>query len=349
MSVIKTAFGKNKKGEAVSLYTIDKGEVRISVSDLGATLVSFFAPDKNGRLDDILLGFDSAEEYIELTDYQGAIAGPYANRIGGGRFSLDGEIIRLVCNENGKTCLHSNGEYTFALWQAEVIGESSVCFSLKTADGLNGFPGNITTTVTYSLLEGGVLDIAYKSVSSKKTVLNPTNHAYFNLAGYQSDSILEHKLMINAHSFTPVDCDSIPTGELRSVEGTPFDFTQALPIGLNIDADCEQLKFTGGYDHNFCIDGYDGLELQLAAVVTEAQSGRRLTVKTNLPGVQFYAGNFLKGTKGKGGIPMEYRSGFCLETQFYPDSPNHANFPSCVFDAGEVYESRTQYIVDLIG
>ncbi len=340
MSVSVSDFGKLSDGREVKKYNISNGKMKASVISYGATLAEIFVPDKNGNKKDILVGFDDIEGFEKRTDYQGVVVGPYANRIGNASFNIDGSEYKLTANEKDVTCLHSNGEFNTAVWDAEILSENSVKFTYSSPDGLNGFPGNIITSVIYTLTDNNELKLEYYAVSDKKTVINLTNHAYFNLGGYDHDTILDHYISINADNFTPVDEFSIPTGEITPVEGTPFDLRNNALIGKSIDTDCDQLNFTGGYDHNFCINGYDG-SIKKAAHVECEKTGINLEVFTDLPGVQFYAGNFLKGTIGKNNLPMNKRSGFCLETQFYPDSPNKPEFPSCIYDAGEEYKSVT--------
>ena len=347
MSVNISEFGSLNDGRIIHKYTIqNKNNVSASVITYGATLTEIWAPDKNGVFKDILVGFDDIAGFVERTDYQGVIVGPYANRIGNASFSIDGTQYNLVANEKETTCLHSNGEFNTAVWSAEIVDDSCVAFSYISPDGLNGFPGNMKVCVKYSLNDENELKLEYSAVSDKKTVINLTNHAYFNLGGYDSGTILNHRITLNADKYTPVDNFSIPTGEIADVKNTPFDLRNANRIGELIDADCDQLNYTGGYDHNFCINGYDGSVIK-AAVVTDPESGRTLEVHTDLPGVQFYAGNFLKGVIGKSGVPMVKRSGFCLETQFYPDTPNHKNFPQCTFDSGETFNSITIFKISV--
>lgn len=343
MAIKMSDFGCLSDGRKIEMYTIENSiGTSASVITYGATLASVNVSDKNGDFSDVIVGFDDLEGFVERTDYQGVIVGPYANRIGNSEFSIDGKKYKLIPNENEVTCLHSCGEFNTAVWNAEITGESSVKFTYTSPDGLNGFPGKLDVSVQYTLTDENELKLEYTAVSDKKTIINLTNHAYFNLSGCNSDSILDHLICINADNYTPVDKLSIPTGEIESVEGTPFDLRIPKRIGDRIDDDCEQLNFTGGYDHNFCINGYDGT-LKKAAEVTEPVSGRKLEVFTDLPGIQFYAGNFLKGLIGKGGYPMKKRSGFCLETQYYPDTPNHDSFPQCTFDAGEKYYTVTVF------
>lgn len=341
MAVKISDFGTLKCGTKIEKYTIDNVQgSKVSVITYGATLISAVVADKNGNFNDVLVGFDDIDGCVNRTDYQGVVVGPFANRIGNSVFSMDGIEYRLNSNENDVTCLHSCGEFNTAVWNAKVISESSVEFSYTSPDGLNGFPGNVNVSVIYTLNDENELKLEYSAVSDKKTVLNLTNHAYFNLGGFDSGDILDHEMQINADFFTPVDKLSIPTGEIKSVENTPFDLRMLKRIGDRIDEDCEQLIFTGGYDHNFCINDYDG-SIKTAAVAYDPKSGRKLEVLTDLPGIQFYAGNFLKGVIGKDNKPMNKRSGFCLETQFYPDTPNHSNFPQCTYNAGEKYNTVT--------
>lgn len=343
MAINVSDFGTLSDGRQINKFTItNKNNVKVSVISYGATLAEIIVPDRNDTLKDILVGFDDIDGFVNRTDYQGVIVGPYANRIGNAKFSIDGTEYVLSANEKGVTCLHSNGEFNTAVWDAEIIDDNSIAFTYTSPDGHNGFPGKIDVKVTYSLNDKDELKLEYYAVSDKKTVINLTNHAYFNLGGYDSGTILDHIISVNADKYTPVDVFSIPTGEIADVTNTPFDLRKAVRIGENIDADNEQLQYTGGYDHNFCINDYDG-SLKKAAEVTDPDSGRTIEVFTDLPGVQFYAGNFLKGVIGKAGLPMEKRSGFCLETQFYPDTPNKPDFPQCTYDAGEVYNSVTVF------
>lgn len=341
MSILKSDFGVLADGSKIYKYLIsNKSGISASVITYGATLAEINVPDKNGIYADVLVGFDDIEGFVERTDYQGVIVGPYANRIGGSAFSIDGTEYKLTANEKDVTCLHSNGEFNTAVWKAEIIDDCSVRFEYVSPDGVNGFPGEIKVSVTYILTDNNELKLEYKAVSDKKTYINLTNHAYFNLGGFDSGTILDHYIRIDADKITPVDEFSIPTGDYLDVTDTPFDLRKASRIGDAIDFDCDQLNFTAGYDHNFCINDFDG-NVKLIADVFEPVSGRVMEVYTDLPGVQFYAGNFLKGDIGKAGKPMVRRSGFCLETQFYPDSPNKPQFPSCLFDAGEEYKSTT--------
>lgn len=342
MSVEILFFGKLKDGREVNKYVIRRNNFEVSLLSYGATVAEIIVPDKNGNPTDVLVGFDDIQGFEERTDYQGVVVGPYANRIGNAEFNIDDVCYKLTANEKGVTCLHGAGEFNTAIWDAEICDDYSVEFTYTSPDGTNGFPGNIRTSVKYTVTENNELKLEYNAVSDKKTFINLTNHAYFNLSGYDNTTILDHIIKINADKYTPVDNFSIPTGEIADVTDTPFDLRNPVKIGDGIDADFEQLVITGGYDHNFCINDYNGSIISAAEVYSE-KSGIKLEVLTDLPGVQFYAGNFLNGAAGKAGKPMEKRSGFCLETQFYPDSPNKPEFPCCLFDAGEAFSSVTVF------
>lgn len=344
MSVEKKVFGKSPEGQDIYLYTISNSHgMKASVTNLGAVLVSLMVPDKDGNAADVVLGFDKAEDYYQNPSFFGAVIGPSANRIAGAAFEIDGEHYQLDANDNGNN-LHSHKEkgYHKQLWDA-VPGEDSVTFSLKDADGNMGFPGNKEIEVTYSLSEKNELKLSYRANSDRKTILNPTNHTYFNLDGHDSGSIEEHEICINAACYTPVVAGAIPTGEIAPVQGTPMDLTVSQRVGKEINADFEQLELTGGYDHNWVVDGWNG-GLKQIATVKGARSGRVMKVYTTLPGVQFYAGNFIDAQAGKEGVTYSKRHGLCLETQYFPDTIHHENFPSCVFggEAGE-YTSVTVY------
>ncbi len=347
MNVTKKLFGSMPDGDEVYEYTVssDNG-FSFSAITLGATVRTFIAPDKNGDPVDVVLGFDSVEDYLTKSNYQGATVGRYANRIGGGEFVLNGKKYALTKNEKDRTCLHSAGELSFVNWKAVMPDSDSVEFSCVCRDGNEGFPGNIDVTVRMTLDDDGALTIAYRAVPDAETYINLTNHSYFDLNGFASGDILSHELCIDASAFTPVDEYSIPTGEIRPVDGTPFDFRQPKPIGRDIDLDDEQLLMTGGFDHNFCLD-CDGSLKKIASAVGD-KSGIKMDVYTTLPAVQFYAGNFLKGAPGKDGVPMTKRTAFCLETQYYPDSPNRPDFPSCLFSPDRPYESTTVYALGTV-
>lgn len=346
MSVTKTHYDFMPDGTQVHLFTITNNNgVSAGIITRGATLNSFICPDKDGKMGDIIMGFDNIAAHIASGTYTGQVIGQYANRICGGRFSIDGTEYQVTTNEKGKTCLHGGAEYSSAVWKAIIVDDDAVEFTYHSPDGEQGFPGNVDITVTYVLTDHNELEIHYKAVSDKKTVLNFTNHAYFNLGTTAGGDVLDHELELNCDFFTPTDADSIPTGEIRSVKGTAFDFTEPKKIGRDIKADDEQLIMCRGYDHNFCVNGEIG-KLRLVAKVRDEKSGRKLEVLSDLPGVQLYTGNFIDGTEmGKDGIVLRQHYGFCLETQYYPDTPNQPNFPQCTFDAGEVFKSLTIFKV----
>lgn len=345
MSVNKKLYGKMNGAEVFCFTLNNKNGTSASIIEKGATLDKIFVKANDGTFIDVLSGFDDLDSHINLTDNQGVTVGQYANRIANGVFSIDGTEYHVTKNEKGITCLHGGDEYSSVLWHGEADGENAAVFTYLSPDGCEGFPGNVKVSVRFELTENDELILDYKAVSDKKTVINLTNHAYFNLNG--SGDILGHTLTINADRFTPIDALSIPTGELKAVAGTPFDFTAAKKIGDEIAADDEQLKNGNGYDHNFCIKDYDGT-LRTAAFAVGDKSGITLEVKTDLPGIQLYTGNFLDGSvKGKGGIPLTKRCSFCLETQVYPDSPNHPEWYKCVYDADEEYKTRTVFAFGL--
>ncbi len=333
-------------GRDVHLFTIENNNgVSAGIITYGATLATFNCPDRDGVNGDIIMGFDTLEGHLACTCYCGRTVGRYANRIGDGRFMLGGDMVCVDKNENGITCLHGGGAFSNDVWNAIIVDDSAVEFSRISPDGEAGFPGTVEVTVTYSLNDHNELEIDYRAVSDKTTVINLTNHAYFNLGTTANGDILSHELQLNCSHFTPTDEKSIPFGELRSVEGTAFDFRQPKLIGKDIANDDVQLAQCKGYDHNFCIDGESG-KLRTAALAYDVKSGRTLEVLTDLPGVQLYCGNFLEGEYvGKGGIALGQHYGFCLVTQYYPDTPNNPEFPQCTFKAGEVFESTTIFKV----
>ncbi len=343
MSVSKKIFGTCPGGGEIYLYTITNAKgLSVRVMDYGAILVSVEAPDAKGKAEDIVLGFDSLEDYFINPSFFGATVGPNANRTGGARFELDGQIYKLDVNDSGNN-LHSHIEQGFhkRVWQAEQ-GENSVCFRLEEEDGSLGFPGNRKCSVRYTLTEDNRLVLHYYGESDKNTIINMTNHTYFNLKGHDKGNIEDHILWLNASSYTPVAAGAIPTGEIAPVAGTPMDFTKPQVVGKRINDTFEQLKIVGGYDHNWVIDDFDG-SVRLFAHVSEKESGRTLKAFTNLPGVQFYAGNFVDAQSGKNGASYDKRSGLCLETQFYPDTANKPEFPSAVFGPDRIYDYTTVY------
>lgn len=315
------------------------------LTNYGAALVSLYALDRRGEASDVVLGYDTLEEYIKDTKHFGVVVGRYANRIAQAQFTLGGKVYKLAAN-NGRNHLHG-GPAGFAkrVWEPEVIpaaaGEA-LKLSYFSPHGEEGYPGSVQVEVVYSATGTGGLRIDYSATADQDTVLNLTNHAYFNLAGQGQGLILDHELELYADFFTPTDAESLPTGEILRVEGTPFDFRTKTPIGARIEAEHEQLRFGKGYDHNWVIRREDW-GLARAARVEHPASGRVLEVLTTKPGIQFYSGNYLDGVLGKGGARYGRRSGFCLETQYFPNSPRHLHFPSPILRAGERYEHTTIY------
>lgn len=336
-------FSKTKSGEIVRLFRFENGTVSVDVLNLGAAVAAVRTPDKSGKLADICLGYSDAAGYEEQDCYFGVVVGRYANRIRGGQFQLNGQAYQLDQNDHGN-CLHSGAAgFDKRLWDWETEGDTLI-LRLESPDGEGGFPGSLRVEVRYRLTDENELVIDYRGVCDQDSILNLTNHSYFNLNGHGRGDILRHQLRISASRFTRVDAEAIPTGELPSVEGTPFDFREFHPVGERIGQEDPDLQAVGGYDHNFVLDG-EGL--REAACLKESYTGRRLTVYTDLPGIQVYAGNMLKGESGKSGARYGKRSGIALETQYFPDSPNRPEFPSCVKKAGEIYESRTVYRFDV--
>jgi len=342
-------FGFTPDGETVDLITLrSPSGVELDVATYGGIVTRLLAPDRGGELADVVLGHDRLEPYLAGTPYFGAIVGRYGNRIANGRFTLDGKEYVLAVN-NGPNHLHGGIRgFDKVVWQAEPYAnetEAGIVLRYVSPDGEEGYPGELSAKVTYALTAAGELRIDYEAMTDAPTIVNLTHHGYWNLAGHGSGDILDHVLAIRASRFTPVDETLIPTGERRPVEGTPFDFLDPTAIGARIDADDEQIAFGGGYDHNFVLDGWenDG-ELRSAAVLHDPVSGRTVEVLTTEPGLQFYSGNFLDGSDiGKGGVVYERRTGLCLETQHFPDSPNHPAFPTTVLRPGETYRSTTVY------
>ena len=334
--------------DQIKLYTLkNKAGTTVKITNYGATVTSIVTADRDGKLADIALGYNDVSGYMNAVDkpYFGAVVGRYGNRIAKGKFSIDGKEYTLATN-NGENHLHG-GVIGFdkVVWDAAVVSGNAVKFSYLAKDGEEGYPGNLQIAVTYTLTEQNELKIDYLATTDKKTPVNLTNHTYFNLKGEGEGTILDHELMLNATATTPVDIGLIPTGEIRSVKGTPFDFTTAKAIGRDVGQKDQQLEYGLGYDHNWVLDkgGKDG-QMTLAATVYEPTSGRFMEVFTEEPGIQFYCGNFLAGNlKGKAGKTYVNRGGFCLETQHYPDSPNQPDFPSTLLAPGEEYKTTTLY------
>ena len=337
----KVPWGRTPDGESVELYTLTnaKGsEVRIAT--YGGAVVSLKVPDRSGVMGDVVAGFDSLEGYLKPPPYFGAIIGRYGNRIGNAHFSLNGMQYTLARND-GENHLHGGVRgFDKRVWTARLLSPQSLELSYLSKDGEEGYPGNLSATVTYTLTDANELKIDYSATTDKDTVVNLTNHSYFNLAG--EGDILGHEVVINADRFTPVDKGLIPTGQLRSVAGTPFDFRTAKTIGERIEQKDEQLMLGHGYDHNWVLNR-SGSGLELAVKVTDPKSGRVLEVLTTEPGLQFYTGNFLDGALQGKGKTYTRRSAFCMETQHFPDSPNKPNFPSTVLKPGQTYRTTTVY------
>ena len=340
-------WGRTKEGEQVDLFTLSNAKGAVAtITTYGGRVVTLKVPDRGGNFDDVVLGFDKPEGYLgdPPPPYFGALIGRYGNRIGGAKFSLNGATYTLAKNNNGVNHLHGGLRgFDKVLWKGKEGPGQSLELTYTSKDGEEGYPGNLACTVVYTLTDNNELKIDYSATTDKDTVVNLTNHSYFNLAGAGEGDVLGHQVTINAYKFTPVDKGLIPTGELRSVEGTPFDFRTPHAIGERIDAKDEQITLGGGYDHNYVLNR-TGSGLELAAKVTEPKTGRVMEVLTTEPGLQFYTGNFLDGTiHGKGGKVYPRRSAFCMETQHYPDSPNKRNFPSPVLKPGARYQTTTIY------
>ena len=357
-SVRREPFGTTDRGEAVSVYTLRNAHgIEVRAINYGGIIVSLKVPDRNGRVDDVVLGHDSLEQYERASPYFGAIIGRYGNRIARGRFTLEGRTYTLATN-NGHNHLHGGVKgFDKVVWDVATFERPDsvgLVFRYTSPDGEEGYPGTLRATVTYTLTEGNELIFDYHATTDRATPVNLTQHSYFNLAGDGSGDILRHVVTLNADHFTPVDSTLIPTGEIRSVAGTPFDFRTPTPIGARIDQDDEQLRYGRGYDHNFVLNTGgkggtggtrgEGAALTLAARVYEPTTGRVMEIYTMEPGLQFYSGNFLDGTlRGKRGLTYGHRYGFAMETQHFPDTPNKPAFPSSTLRPGEEYRSRTIY------
>jgi aldose 1-epimerase len=341
-SVTRADWGKLPDGQAVAIYTLKSGDVEARVSTFGAKLVSVRTPDSKGHVADVVLGYDSVDGYVaDRKTYFGSIVGRYGNRLAGGNFAIDGKNYQVPQNDHGNS-LHGGTEgFDRKVWTAKQV-PNGVELTLVSADGDMGFPGTLTAHVTYTLV-GGALKIDYSATTDKATVVNLTNHAYFNLNGDDAGDILSHEIEIDAEHYTPVDATLIPTGNMDKVEGTPLDFQKPHVVGERINDGFEQMVRAGGYDHNWILNGPNGV-MKKAATVSDPASGRTLTVTTTEPGVQFYTGNFLDGSlTGRHGGKYAKRTGFCLETQHYPDSPNHPGFPTTLLKPGSVMRSTTVF------
>jgi aldose 1-epimerase len=341
-AILKKPYGKLSDGREVFSYTLrNRNQLQVSVINYGGIITSLLVPDKNGVLEDVVLGFDSLDEYVDHNDpYLGAIIGRFGNRIANGKFELDGKAYQVATNNNGQHLHGGLKGFDKVYWEIEAVGDAGDTLQLTylSKHMEEGYPGNLHVTVLYTLTDDDRLVIRYKATTDKRTVVNLTSHSYFNLTGNCKRDILEHQLKLNAASFIPVEQTLIPSGEIRSVENTPFDFQRVHAIGERINHPEEQLRFAGGYDHTFVLSGKIS---EVAASVSDPVSGRVMEVYTTEPGVQLYTGNFLNGAKGKQNALYHYRYGFCLETQHFPDSPNKPAFPNVVLNPGETFSSET--------
>ena len=341
-------WGTTTDGKEVSLFTLRNSQgVEEKISTYGGIIVSVLAPDRYGKMGDVVLGHEDLANYQKSSPYFGSLIGRYGNRIAHGKFTLNGKEYSLATN-NGPNALHGGLKgFDKVVWDAKIVATvdgPSLKLSYVSKDGEEGYPGTLTVTATYRLTEENGIRLDYEATTDKDTIINLTQHSYFNLAGH--GDILNHEVMINADKFTPVNEKHIPTGELKPVEGTPFDFRRMTKIGARIDQENEQLKFGKGYDHNYALNAATG-GLRMAARVHDPESGRVLEVWTTEPGMQFYSGNFLNGTlKGKGGWVYQKRNGFCMEPQHFPDSPNQPKFPSVVLKPGQTFKSTIIYRFD---
>jgi aldose 1-epimerase len=349
----ETPFGRTPAGDVVNGVTLrNRNGIEARIITVGGTIVSLRTPDRAGAIDDIVLGFDEVSPYLEKTNpYFGSIIGRYANRIANGRFAIDGKTHQLAKND-GENHLHGGTKgWDKMLWTSEPFQQSEgvgVILRYRSPAGDENYPGTVNATVTYTLNEQNQLIVDYHAVTDAPTIINLTQHSYFNLGGAKTTDILGHELMLSADQYTPVNATLIPTGELATVEGTPFDFRTPTAIGARIGDKNEQLTRGRGYDHNFVVRR-TGPGLELAARVVDKTTGRSLEIATTEPGIQFYSGNFLDGSlKGKGGRVYPHRSGFCLEPQHYPDSPNQKSFPPTVLRPGEEYRSQTVFTFGIV-
>lgn len=347
LSIEKTNFGSLSSGEEVQLFTLRNSQgMEVGILDYGGIITSLLAPDQTGQYEDVVLGFESLDDYETRNPYFGALVGRYANRIAGGRFSLDGKEYQLVQN-NGNNHIHGGTKgFDKVIWNAKPIEYAdrvSLELSYTSKDMEEGYPGNLACIVTYTLTESNELQVTYRAATDKKTVVNLTQHAYFNLSGDFSKTILDHKLFISADEFVPVNKELIPYGEYAAVAGTPFNFNSHKQIGRDIEDSHEQIAIGKGYDHSWVLKDYNS-KIRKVASVLHPETGRVLEVFTTEPGMQLYTGNFLDGTlPAKGGGTYARRSGFCLETQHHPDSPNQPSFPSVVLEPGQTYRSETLF------
>ena len=347
--IVKKEFGTTADGRKVDLFTLsNSGGMRVDLITYGAAINSIYTADRNGEFADVLKGFDTIEGHEKYSNYQGLTVGRYANRIANGRFELDGTAYDLVKNEKGITCLHGGGELSHAVWKALITDDNSIEMTYSSPDGAEGFPGNVDFKVTFILHEDNSLEVKYSAVSDKKTVINMTNHSYFNLNGDPNVNIENHLLQLNAYIYTPSDATYMTTGDTVWVKGTPMDFLELTEVGKNVNNfDYKPIKNANGFDHNWCLASYangKGNDKLVSCTLYSPVTGIKMDVYTNEPGVQVYTGNFLDGSlTGKKGITYQKRAGICLETQKYPDSPNKKGWPSAYLSPGEKYYSHCIY------
>ena len=337
---MREEFGVLDNGATAYLYTIRSGNLTAVFTDLGATLVKLFVPDRDGNLADVVLGFDAPQTYVKSGTFFGAVVGRNANRIGNAAFTLGGQCYQLDKNDNGKNNLHSGKDFfKNRIWDVLEVTESTITFGLESPHGDQGFPGNAKIWVTYKLEQGDTLRILYKAVSDRDTVFNFTNHSYFNLAGHhQPEKAMSQVLMMPARFYTPSNAEYIPIGEKRAVDGTAMDFRTPKAIGRDIGNDEEPMRLQSGYDHNFEVFANP------CAILADPESGRTMAVSTDCPGVQLYSGNFLMGESGKNSVSYCHRGGICLETQFYPNALNYPQWAQPITKAGEEYTSETSFV-----
>ena len=348
MSIEKKAFGILSDGRKVSAYTLrNENGMKVKIIDFGGAIVQIKVPDKDGNRTDVICGYDQLDSYVNGDGYQGALIGRFGNRIGKGKFTLDGKAYKVSINDNSNSLHGGICGFNAKIWAAEMVDgdEPELKLSLTSPDGEEGYPGKMDVKVTYKLTANNALEIRYSAVTDKPTLINLTNHAYFNLGGYDSGTILDHKLWLDAESYLPTSTDLIPTGEIRPVDGTPFDFRNETVIRDNFDMTNEDIKIAGGFDHCFNFSGGETKEPVLRGILTDVKSGRQMKMYTNQPCVQFYSGNFMNNEKHpfKNGYPQGLQNAMCLETQKMPDAINHDNFTDCVLRPGEVYEHVTIY------
>jgi aldose 1-epimerase len=349
-AIDRESFGATPSGAPVRRYTLrNRRGLEAKIMTYGGILTSLTTPDRQGRLDDVVLGYDSLEGYLKSSPYFGALIGRYANRIAKGKFKLNGKSYRLAINDGPNTLHGGNVGFDKVLWSVKSATVTArgpqLTLTYLSRDGEEGYPGNLSVTAVYTLTDDDALQLEYRATTDRDTVVNLTQHSYFNLRGQGDGDILQHRVQINADSFTPVDSTLIPTGELEAVAGTPFDFRAPAAIGARIEASDDQLRLGHGYDHNWVVHGTSAAgTLAVDATVYEPESGRVLEVLSDQPGLQFYTGNFLDGNlHGKVGRVYPHRAAFCMEPQHYPDSPNHPGFPSTVLKPGETYRSHIEY------